>query len=52
VLEGAIAVILAVMVSGFYELNLGDSEVLGMFLAVLGCGYVACSGSQTSPERR
>jgi putative inorganic carbon (HCO3(-)) transporter len=41
-LQGAIAVIIAVMLSGFYELNLGDSEVLGMFLAVVACGYVAC----------
>ncbi len=40
-LHGAIAVTLAVLVSGFYELNLGDSEVLGMFLAVMGCGYAA-----------
>jgi putative inorganic carbon (HCO3(-)) transporter len=41
VLHGAIAVTIAVLVSGFYELNLGDSEVLGMFLAVVACGYVA-----------
>ena len=39
VLTGAIAVIVAVMLSGWYELNLGDSEVLGMFLAVIACGY-------------
>ncbi len=41
VLNGAIAVILAVMSSGFYEVNLGDSEVLGAFLAVLAIGYSA-----------
>jgi putative inorganic carbon (HCO3(-)) transporter len=41
VLRGAIAVTIAVLLSGFYELNLGDSEVLSMFLAVVGCGYVA-----------
>jgi len=35
------AVIIAVMLSGYYELNLGDSEVLGMFLAVVACGYAA-----------
>jgi len=40
VLRAAVAVILAVLVSGFYEKNLGDSEVLEMFLAVVGCGYV------------
>jgi putative inorganic carbon (HCO3(-)) transporter len=41
VLQGAIAVILATMVAGLFELNLGDSEVLTMFLIVAGCGYVA-----------
>jgi O-antigen ligase len=40
VLHGAIAAMIAVLIGGFYEVNLGDSEVLGMFLAVLGCGYV------------
>ena len=32
---------LSALVGGFYEYNLNDSEVLGMFLAVMGCGYVA-----------
>ncbi len=41
VLHGAIAVILAILAEGFFEYNLGDSEVLTMFLAVLGFGYVA-----------
>jgi O-antigen ligase len=41
VLHGAIAVILSVLVSGFYSWNLNNSEVLAMFLAVMGCGYVA-----------
>lgn len=41
VLHGAIAVILAVMIGGYFEVNLGDSEVLAMFLAVVGCGYSA-----------
>lgn len=39
VLHGAIAVILAVMVSGWGEVNLGDSEVLGLVLAAIACGY-------------
>jgi O-antigen ligase len=53
VLHGAIAVIIAVLLSGFYELNLGDSEVLGMFLAVIACGYVAIDSiSQPAPSRR
>lgn len=41
VLHGAIAALIAVLLSGWYELNLGDSEVLGMVLAVIACGYVA-----------
>jgi O-antigen ligase len=41
VLLGSISVIIAVMFSGYFELNLGDSEVLGIFLAVVSCGYVA-----------
>jgi putative inorganic carbon (HCO3(-)) transporter len=44
ILHGAIAVIIAILLGGFYELNLGDSEVLGMFLAVLACGYAARDG--------
>lgn len=39
ILHGAIAVVIAVMFGGYFELNLGDSEVLAMFLAVLACGY-------------
>ena len=41
VLHGAIAVILAILAEGFLEYNLGDSEVLTLFLAVVGFGYVA-----------
>jgi O-antigen ligase len=41
ILNGATAVVLAAMVAGFFELNLGDSEVLTMFLVAAGCGYVA-----------
>jgi putative inorganic carbon (hco3(-)) transporter len=40
-LQGGIAVVIATMVAGFFELNLGDSEVLTMFLAVVACGYLA-----------
>lgn len=39
-LQGAVAVILAVMAAGYYEVNLGDSEVLSLFLSVIACGYV------------
>ena len=41
VLQGAIAVILAILAEGFAEYNLGDSEVLTMFLAVVAFGYLA-----------
>ena len=41
VLHGAIAVILAILAEGFLEYNLGDSEVLTLFLAVTAFGYVA-----------
>ena len=40
-LNGAVAVIIATLVAGFFELNLGDSEVLTMFLTVAAAGYVA-----------
>jgi putative inorganic carbon (hco3(-)) transporter len=49
VLQGAIAVILAVLAEGFFEYNLGDSEVLTMFLTVVACGYVA-GRSRPVPE--
>jgi putative inorganic carbon (hco3(-)) transporter len=41
ILHGAIAAILALLAEGFAEYNLGDSEVLTMFLAVVAFGYVA-----------
>ena len=40
-LHGGIAVVLATMAEGVVELNLGDSEVLTMFLVVVACGYLA-----------
>jgi putative inorganic carbon (hco3(-)) transporter len=40
-LHGAIAAIIGILVSGWYSWNLNNSEVLAMFLAVMGCGYVA-----------
>lgn len=41
VLHGAIAVILAILAEGFAEYNLGDSEVLTLFLGVVAFGYIA-----------
>jgi len=40
-LVGAGAAVVAVLVEGIVELNLGDSEVLAMFLAMMACGYIA-----------
>jgi putative inorganic carbon (HCO3(-)) transporter len=48
ILHGAIAVIGAVLAAGFFEYNLGDSEVLTMFLVVTTAAYVAIrTGSET-----
>jgi putative inorganic carbon (hco3(-)) transporter len=41
ILHGSIATILALLAEGFAENNLGDSEVLTLFLAVVAFGYVA-----------
>src|SRR5579862_539662 len=41
VLHGTVAVVVATMIAGFFEYNLGDSEVLTMFLVVVGCAYAA-----------
>jgi O-antigen ligase len=45
ILHAAVAVTIGVLVSGFYSWNLNNSEVLGMFLAILGCGYVTVWGA-------
>lgn len=54
VLHGAIAVILAILAEGFFEYNLGDSEVLTLFLTVIAFGYVAlqsAEGRELEPQR-
>jgi putative inorganic carbon (HCO3(-)) transporter len=48
VLHGSIAVLLAILIGGYFEKNIGDSEVLAMFLASAGCGYVAVAESERS----
>jgi O-antigen ligase len=40
-LHGGVAVVLGILIGGIFELNLGDSEVLFMFLVVVASGYVA-----------
>ncbi|MEZ5356622.1 MAG: O-antigen ligase family protein [Bryobacteraceae bacterium] len=37
----AVASIIGILVGGYWEVNLGDSEVLGALLAVIACGFVA-----------
>jgi O-antigen ligase len=52
VLHMAIAVIIAIMIAAWEEVNLGTSVVLAMFLAVVGCGYVVvltCREPRSSP---
>ncbi len=51
VLFASLAVIIAVMLAGYEEVNLGDSEVLAMFLAVVSCGYVALGETAADRER-
>ena len=41
ILEGAIAIVIGALVEGFFEVNLGDSEPLTMFLVAVACGYLA-----------
>jgi putative inorganic carbon (HCO3(-)) transporter len=50
VLHMGVAVIIAIMIAAWEEVNLGTSVVLAMFLAVLGCGYVICLEERSSPS--
>ena len=40
-LHGGIAATIAILAGGYYEKNIGDSHVLALFLAIVGCGYAA-----------
>ncbi len=40
-LHGGVAVVMATMLAGIFEMNLGDSEVLTLFLAAVACAYAA-----------
>jgi O-antigen ligase len=57
VLHGVIAVTIYVLVEGVFEYNLGDSEVLMMFVAVVALGYAALANlnsaesTQTQPPQ-
>jgi hypothetical protein len=50
ILHAATASILGVLIGGMLEHNLGDSEVLVLFLSMIGCGYAALE--QTATEDR
>lgn len=41
ILQAVVAACIAVLVGGLFEVNLGDSEVLTMFLTLVGLGYSA-----------
>lgn len=45
ILHGTVAVVIGVLVGGLFEYNLGDSEVLMMFVAVVGLAYSALQQS-------
>jgi O-antigen ligase len=49
VLYGAAACVIGTMISGLFEKNLGDTEVLTMFLSIVSLGYLAAP-SQNSSE--
>jgi len=46
ILHGSVAAIIAVLVAGFAEYNLGDSEVLTLFLATVGFAYIAVDAAR------
>lgn len=52
ILHAGVAATIATLVEGIFELNLGDSEVLTMYLTIVACGYVAldCAREQRKQE--
>ena len=51
VLHGTIAVMIGVLVGGLAEYNLGDSEVLMMFVSVVAVGYAAIENVNVETQR-
>ena len=49
ILHGTVAVILSVLAEGLFEHNLGDSEVLTMFLTVIACGSAISNAGSENP---
>jgi len=50
-LHGGVAVVIAIMVSGMFEVNLGDSEILTMFLTAVACGYAGRDAALAAEPR-
>jgi len=50
-LQGGIAMVLAMMAEGIAEVNFGDSEPLTMFLVVVACGYLALEKDVAGPHQ-
>jgi putative inorganic carbon (hco3(-)) transporter len=50
--HGGVAVVIAILTEGFFEVNLGDSEVLRMFLTVVACAYAGEQAGKTVPRLR
>jgi O-antigen ligase len=44
--QGVNAAVIAIMAGGFFEYNLGDSEILTMFLVVVAAGYSSSESNQ------
>ena len=49
-LHGGVAMILSLLVEGWADVNLGDSEILTMFLVVVALGYIALDQQQREPQ--
>lgn len=49
-LQGGIAMVIAMMAEGIAEVNFGDSEPLTMFLIVVACGYLALEKEVAASE--
>jgi O-antigen ligase len=51
VLHAAVSILIAVLLSGYEEVNVGHSIVLYMLLAVIACGYVAVASVPLASEQ-
>ena len=51
ILQGTVACTIGILVGGLFEFNLGDSEVLMMYVAVVAAGYAAIRHSRSLPGR-